>query len=155
MKKVIVLVGCLISVGAMPAMANNADNFRDNDPIGWMMSIIAMGVVFFALIVLFLSFKYIYPACTALGLRVKKSIHRKKQYEQISDRRSARVITVKEKSSEKEVDDEELVAAIGVALFLNEDGMHDQEPNVLTLTPSTSNWTGAGQNQKHSPVRRF
>jgi hypothetical protein len=55
----------------------------------------------------------------------------------------------------KEENDEELVAAIGVALFLNEDGMHDSESDVLTLVPEASAWTGAGNNQKRSPLRKF
>jgi len=156
MKKLFVLTIGLLSC-ISPLAASNADNFRQNDPIGWMMAVIAMGVVFVALVILFLSFKYLYPACTAIGLRIKKGFHRKKQLEQITDRRSNRPIVTKVTDAQTgvQINDEELAAAIGVALFLHEDGMHDQESGVLTLLPSQSTWTGAGQNQKRSPQRRF
>ena len=156
MKKTTIIASML--VGAAPvALASNADNFAQNDPIGWMMAIISMSVVFTALVVLFLCFKYIYPLFALFGLKMMKSAHRKKQFEQITDRRAQmhRNMKVVEKSSGKEVDDVALAAAIGVALFLHEDGMHDKESNVLTLAPNKSSWTGAGNNQKRSPIRRF
>ena len=75
--------------GAAPAvLASNADKFAQNDPIGWMMAIISMSVVFSALVILFLCFKYIYPLFAMFGLKMKKSAHRKKQFEQITDRRT-------------------------------------------------------------------
>lgn len=137
----------------MPALANNADRFGEQDPIGWMMAIIAMGVVFVALVILFFCFKYLYPGLAWCGLQLMKSIHRKKQYEQITDRRAQLKVT--DMATGEKVNDEELAAAIGVALFMHEDGMHDQESGILTLAPSTSAWTGAGNNQKKSPLRRF
>lgn len=143
---------------AAPALlASNAENFAKNDPIGWMMAIISMSVVFGALVILFLCFKYLYPLIAWCGLKMKKSAHRKKQFEQITDRRaqSRRNMKVTDKATGKEIEDSELAAAIGVALFLHEDGMHDQESNVLTLAPNNSAWTGAGNNQKRSPIRRF
>ncbi len=155
MKKLIISTTLLAS--AAPALlAGNADNFGQNDPIGWMMAVIAMSVVFSALVILFLSFKYLYPFCAWCGLKIMKSIHRKKQYEQITDRRQAKQqMKVKDAASGELVDDDELAAAIGVALFMHEDGMHDQESGVLTLATTNSTWTGAGQNQKRSPLRKF
>lgn len=153
MKKLITATTLLVS--AAPALlANNAENFAQNDPVGWMMAVISMAVVFSALVILFLSFKYLYPLCAWVGLKFVKSIHRKKQYEQITDRRAQKMKVV-DKSTGAEVNDAELAAAIGTALFLHEDGMHDQESGVLTLIPSSSAWTGAGQNQKRSPLRKF
>lgn len=153
MKKLIISATLLVS-SAPALLANNADNFAQNDPIGWMMAVISMAVVFSALVILFLSFKYLYPLCAWVGLTFMKSIHRKKQYEQITDRRAQKMKVI-EKESGAEVDNDELAAAIGTALFLHEDGLHDQESGVLTLTPSASAWTGAGQNQKRSPLRKF
>lgn len=156
MKKLMTLTALM--AGSTPMLlANNADNFAQNDPIGWMMAIIAMAVVFSALVILFLSFKYLYPLCAWCGLKIKKSFHRKKQYEQITDRRAAaqQQMKVTDKATGQQVNDDELAAAIGVALFLHEDGMHDQESGLLTLAPSQSSWTGAGNNQKRSPLRKF
>ena len=156
MKKLLISTSLLAS-SAPALLASNADNFAQNDPIGWMMAIIAMAVVFSALVILFLSFKYLYPFFAWCGLQLMKKFHRKKQYEQITDRRAnqQKQLKVTDKATGELVVDQELAAAIGVALFLHEDGMHDQESGVLTLAPSTSSWTGAGQNQKRSPLRKF
>jgi len=151
--KQLITTAALLVAGAPILLAGNADNFAKSDPFGWMMAVISMAVVFTALIILFLSFKYLYPFFAWMGLKFKKSVHRKKQYEQITDRRAQKMKVV-EKSTGKEVNDAELAAAIGVALFLHEDGMHDQESGVLTLTPSNSAWTGAGCNHKRSPLRK-
>ena len=138
-----------------PAMASNADNFKQHDPFGWMMAVLSMGVVFMALLILFLCFKYGYTGIAALALRIKKLFHRQKQLETITEKRSKRDSAMKVTDAVgKEVNDDEL-AAIGVALFLHEDGMHDAESDVLTLAPSASSWTGAGQNQKKYPLRKF
>lgn len=155
MKKFSIIATLFASV--IPMLASNAEKFKDQDPIGWKMAIISMGVVFCALLILFIFFKYGYTALAALGLMIKKSFHRKAQYEQISEKRSKKMrdIKVKDAQTGETVDNDELVAAIGTALFLHEDGMHDQESNVLTLVSNASAWTGAGNNQKRSPMRRF
>lgn len=152
MKKIIILGGFLFAA-VTPALANNADRFGEQDPIGWMMAIISMGVVFCALLVLFLSFKYLYPTLTWCGLQIKKAFHRKKQIEQVNDRR-AQASKARQEAKDSISNEEELAAIIAVGLFLNEDGMHDQESGVLTLAPSTSAWTGAGNNHKRSPLRK-
>ena len=87
MKKIIILGGFLFAA-VTPALANNADRFGEQDPIGWMMAVISMGVVFVALVILFLCFKYLYPTLAWCGLQIKKAFHRKKQIEQVNDRRA-------------------------------------------------------------------
>lgn len=153
MKKIIISGG-LLSAVFTPALANNADRFGEQDPIGWMMAVISMGVVFVALVILFLCFKYLYPTLAWCGLQIKKAFHRKKQIEQVNDRR-AQASKARQEAKDSINNEEELAAIIAVGLFLNEDGMHDQESGVLTLAPSASAWTGAGNNQKKSPLRKF
>ncbi|MDO4496882.1 MAG: OadG family protein [Bacteroidales bacterium] len=154
MKKITIIATLLVSFTKM--LANNADNFKVQDPMGWKMAIISMGVVFTALLVLFICFKYGYTGLAALGLAIKKSLHHKSQLEQITEKRANRNnIKVTDAQTGETIDNEELAAAIGVALFMHEDGMHDQESNILTLGDTNSAWTGAGNNQKRSPLRRF
>lgn len=153
MKKLTIIATLLASAGM--ALASNADNFLEKDPIGWKMSLLSMGVVFSALLILFICFKYGYTSLAAVGLAIKKAFHRKTQLEQITERRARKNVKITEAATGKEVDNDELAAAIGMALFLHEDGMHDQESNVLTLVNTPSAWTGAGNNQKRSPMRRF
>ena len=148
----------LLGGAVTSALANNADNFLAHDPMGWMMAVISMSVVFVALLVLFLCFKYVYTGVAYCIVRITKLFHRKKQYEAISEKRSNRDVSAKmtvKDAAGAVVNDEELAAAIGVALFLHEDGMHDAESDVLTLMPAASAWTGAGQNLKKSPIRKF
>lgn len=152
MKKIIILGGFLFAA-VTPALANNADRFGEQDPIGWMMAVISMGVVFVALVILFLCFKYLYPTLAWCGLQIKKAFHRKKQIEQVNDRR-AQASKARQEVKDSINNEEELAAIIAVGLFLNEDGMHDQESGVLTLAPSASAWTGAGNNHKRSPLRK-
>lgn len=138
-------------------LASNAENFREHDPIGWMMAIIAMSVVFVALVVLFLCFKYGYTGVTALGVALMQTLRRKQKLEIITDHRtkSQKQLKIKDAQTGAAIDNEELAAAIGMALFMHEDGMHDQESFVLTLGPNASAWTGPGHNQKPQPLRRF
>lgn len=147
---------------ATPLLASNADNFKAHDPIGWMMAVIAMGVVFSALVILFICFKYLYPFMVWAGLQLQKAIHHETQFKQRKDKKlsdlemrdAKRSMLVKDANG-NQINDQELAAAIGLALFLHEDGMHDQESGVLTLNSVQSAWTGAGQNQKKSPMRKF
>jgi len=162
MKKVYFVGGLLVSMANSVLAADklpltdSSSRFEAHDPIGWIMAVLSMGVVFVALLILFLCFKYGYTGIAALALRIKKLFHRQKQLETITEKRSKRDREMKvTDASGAEVNDDELAAAIGVALFLHADGMHDAESDVLTLMPSNSAWTGAGQNQKKSPTRRF
>lgn len=161
MKKLLIITS-LLAGSATPMLASNADNFKEHDPLGWMMAVISMCVVFSALVVLFICFKYLYPFMVWAGLQAQKALHHEKQFQQRKDRKlsdlesrdAKRSMVVKDQNGNP-IDDKELAAAISVALFLHEDGMHDQESGVLTLTQTQSAWTGAGQNQKKSPVRKF
>lgn len=156
MMKRIYSLGVVLLCTITPVLASNADNFRQHDPFGWMMSVIAMGVVFSALLILFICFKYGYSGIAAIGLMIMKGMHRKQRYEIISDKRKDAQLKIKETATGKEVNDEELAAAIGMALFLHEDGMHDVESGVLTLNaPQPGAWTGVGANQKQMPMRKF
>lgn len=165
MKKLIMTTAFLASLATTFAqdaantkvLSKSAQDFAEQDPFGWMMAIIAMSVVFCALVILFLCFKYGYSGIASLFLNLKKGIHHKKQYEAITASRaeSQSKMTITDAKTGATVDNDELAAAIGVALFMHEDGMHDQESGVLTLVQTPTNWTGAGNNQKKSPLRRF
>lgn len=165
MKKLIMTTAFLASVATTFAanadstkvLSKSAQDFAQQDPYGWMMAVIAMSVVFCALVILFLCFKYGYSGIASLFLNLKKGIHHKKQYETITATRAENQskMTVKDAKTGAAVDNDELAAAIGMALFMHEDGMHDQESGVLTLVQTQTNWTGAGNNQKKSPLRRF
>lgn len=120
------------------------------------MSLISMLVVFSALLILFICFKYGYVGTAKffhfILINRFKEIKAKRA---AAKAKSEHKITVKDAETGAVVDDAELAAAIGLALFLNEDGMHDSESDVLTLTPGNSAWNGVGQNQKPLPRRSW
>ena len=152
MKKISIITAMLASA-VTPALAGNADRFLEHDPIGWMMALISMLVVFSALFILFICFKYGYVATAKLLHFILIN-----RFKEIKAKRAAakeKKMTIKDSETGVVVDDSELAAAIGMALFLNEDGMHDKESDVLTLAPTNSCWTGVGQNQKPLPRRAW
>lgn len=148
MKKYAIIIAMLASA-VSPAPANNADRFLEHDPIGWMMAVISMLVVFSALFILFICFKYGYVGTSKFVHLFFINRYKRVKADQITD------ITVKDAKTGEKIEDTELAAAIGMALFLNEDGMHDNESDVLTLMPGNSGWTGVGQNQKPMPKRAW
>lgn len=149
MKK-ISIIATLLASAATPALANNADRFLEHDPIGWMMAVISMMVVFSALLILFICFKYGYVGITKFVHLLFINRYKKEKAE-----KKAANITVKDAKTGEKVDDTELAAAIAIALFMHEDGMHDSESDVLTFAPSNSSWTGVGQNQKPLPKFKY
>ena len=151
MKKFSIIVAMLASV-ASPALASNADRFLEHDPIGWMMAVISMLVVFSALFILFICFKYGYVGIAKFVHLLFINRYKKEKAEKNTQGSN---ITIKDAKTGAVIDNDELAAAIGMAIFLNEDGMHDSESDVLTLAPSNSSWTGIGQNQKPLPRRAF
>ncbi len=148
MKKISIITAMLVSV-ASPALASNADRFLEHDPIGWMMAVISMLVVFSALFILFICFKYGYVGIAKFVHLVFINRYKREKAEKTSQ------VTIKDAETGATIDDAELAAAIGMALFLHEDGMHDSESDVLTIQPSNSGWSGVGQNQKPLPRRAW
>lgn len=153
MQKILFTVGTILST-SLPALAQNTvkeetlakiENFKTHDPFGISMAIIAMGVVFIALIILFLCFKW-------SGNLLNKGLKKKKTTKTAASDSSP--IRVTHKITGKSADSE-IIAAIGMALFLAEDGMHDIESDELTLSPTEQAWTGRGNNQKQEPWRKF
>lgn len=156
MKKSILSVSGF-ALSAVPLMASNADNFREHDQYGLMMTVIAMGVVFIALAILFFCFKWLDKIVNAIWYNlITKPV--KALRAGMSGQKGGRTtgtLSVKESATGKPADDGEVIAAIGMALFLHEGGSHDNESDVLTLSPALSGWTGVGNNQMRKPNRKW
>ena len=151
MTKKIYILSILLAGAVSPALASNADRFLEHDPFGWMMAVISMSVVFCALLILFICFKYGY---VGIGKFVHLLFINRYKREK-AEKKNTNGITVKDAKTGEKIDNDELAAAIGMAIFLHEDGMHDSESDVLTLVPNNSGWTGAGHNQKPLPRRAW
>ncbi|MBP6936702.1 OadG family transporter subunit [Bacteroides sp.] len=104
------------------------DKFRRLDSSGIGMSIIAMGVVFSGLILLYISFRIV----GGLGLMLAKRNAMK-----------ARGITDKKEAKEKAIGTEsgEVFAAIAMALHECQDRVHDIEDTILTINKVKRNYS--------------
>ncbi len=113
---------------------NNANNngscvFAESDPYGVMMAIIGMGIVFSALILLFVIFTNT-PVLFTKGFKEKvKSVLKFKKVK--AEKTEDEEIT-KEKTPEEELSGE-VNAAIAAAIHLYRSELHDYEDTVLTI----------------------
>lgn len=97
------------------------DKFEKHDPVGIGMAISAMSVVFFGLILLYISFRYIGKA--AVSLRKRNAM-------------KAKGITDKEEAKEKKLGEApgEVITAIAMALHEAQSEVHDVEETILTIS---------------------
>lgn len=111
---------------------------KEMDPYGWMMAVLAMSVVFIALIVLYFLFKQISKIYTRPG-------------KQQSNAPAAPQAAPAPVSGKKGADDE-VYAAIVAALemWMEDNQLHDEESYVLTIVPNRSGW-----NDKHELLTKL
>ncbi len=101
------------------------ENFKENDHAGIGMTITAMGVVFIALIILYLVFKQV--GKTAVNLSRKRAM-------------KATGIT-KEQAKERASESGEIYAAIAMAIYEATEAVHDDENTVLTIKNVARNYS--------------
>lgn len=119
---------------------SKADRMKQADPYGWIMAVMAMSVVFSALIVLYLCFKTIGKLSIRL-LQKKADTAVQSTGHSVADTSG------------------ETFAAIAMALHLyaNEDDFHDVENTILTINRtrrSYSPWSSKRQSMRQEPTRR-
>lgn len=106
----------LQATAASKTMSKAAEEFGQMDPFGVVMAIIAMTVVFIALILLYLTFKYV---AKVYNLDLKKKYKKEKPGE---------IVPVEIEEIPGEVN-----AAIALALHLYRNQLHDMEDAVITI----------------------
>ncbi len=120
------------------------DSFHQHDSAGIGMTVIAMGVVFLGLILLYLAFKFIGNISIRLSKRNAMKVHG---------------ITDKKVAHEKSIGVEsgEVFAAIAMALHEYQDNVHDVEDTVLTINKVKRNyspWNSKIYTLRETPHRR-
>jgi sodium pump decarboxylase gamma subunit len=140
----------IMKSGATPGVNNvtldqdsKVRRFKESDPIGISMTIIAMGVVFFALILLYLAFKF-------TG-KIGADMTRKNAMK-------ARGISTKEEAAKHAIGDEsgDVFAAIAMALHEYQSNIHDVEDLQLTMSKVKKNyspWSSKIYMLRHAPKR--
>lgn len=117
--------------------------FKEHDPDGISMTIVAMGVVFFALILLYIAFK--------ITGKIGADLTRKNAMK-------ARGITDKTEAIQKSIGHEsgDIFAAIGMALHEYQNNVHDNEDLQLTMQKVKRNyspWSSKIYMLRHTPRR--
>lgn len=120
-----------------------SEQFRQNDENGFIMAIIAMSVVFSALLCLFLIFK-------TLGKIMTGGLKRKKEVKKTS------VVSALVDDDEDMMNGEE-IAAIAMALKKYTEDLHDMESDVITINKvarSYSPWSSKIYGMRQLPTRK-
>ncbi len=127
------------------ALKPRSDVFAERDPYGIAMAITAMGIVFMALLVLFLVFKQ-------LGIILVSIVKKKEAVKSPASASTAKVSTIEMMKNEI---NGEVLAAIAIAIKQNEDDRHDVESEIVTInrtaraySPWSSKIYGVGNTPK-------
>ncbi len=129
------------SVNGKHNQKTRAQIIKETDPRGWTLSIIAVSVVFAALLILFLLYSL------SGGIFTGK-FKRKKQKHSPADEGTAAAIAM---ALDCYASDDDTVAAVAMALHLYRDGgVHDLEPGFITIRPTG----GSAWNDKSQTFRK-
>lgn len=120
------------------------DKFAQKDKTGLGMSITAMSVVFFALLLLYLSFRSVgnyfsnrdtNKAAVAIAPNAEKGI--------------------KKPAAKAAASSDDVYAAIAMALYEYQGGMHDVESYVITIVENHPAWNSKAGMMRQKPIRKF
>lgn len=121
------------------------DKFKREDPHGFGMTLMAMGIVFFCLATLWLFFT-IFGAIMKHQEAAKKVAHQQpmkpitKTVEKTMEVGHKTGVILQEGLKTKGIDKEVYMAVIGLALRQYEDDIHDVESGVITIRPKDTGW---------------
>ncbi|MDO5035971.1 MAG: OadG family transporter subunit [Porphyromonas sp.] len=121
--------------------ANRLEEFQKHDPTGVVMTIIAMSVVFIALLILYIAFNYV----GKYNIRSER-------------KRAAKAAGVSEEEAEERLDvPAGVYAAIALALYEAKQSQHDDESSVITIKPTQrrySPWSSKIYSLRQQPELR-
>ena len=150
MKKVLLSL-VLLTVAALPTLAEVGRNtekiekFKQMDPHGFAMTIMAMGIVFSCLALLWLTFtlfgivmRHIETARKVVNTQPIKPITM--TVEKTMEVGHKTGVILQEGLKTKGIDREVYMAVIGMALKQYEDDVHDVESGVITIKPHDTGW---------------
>ncbi|MBQ7194285.1 MAG: OadG family protein [Bacteroidales bacterium] len=126
-------------------MTKGAEAVARTDPHGFILSLIAVMVVFSALLILYGIYSLTGHAFTGGFKRA-----RRKPAGRDAEVAAAIAIALKQELSEA---DPEVAAAIALALELNSGGAHDSEPYVITIDRKPSAWQDKALTFRKMPLR--
>ena len=124
---------------------SKVEKFKREDPYGIGMSVMAMGIVFFCLALLWITFalfgmlmRHMDTAKKVANTQPIKPIT--KTVEKTIEVGHKTGVMLKEGLDTKGIDKEVYMAVIGLALRQYEDDIHDVESGVITIAPKSTDW---------------
>ena len=121
------------------------DKFKREDPHGFGMALMAMGIVFFCLALLWITFTLFGMLMRHMETAKKMAQHQPikpitKTVEKTIEVGHKTGVILKEGLNTKGIDKEVYMAVIGLALRQYEDDIHDVESGVITIKPKDTGW---------------
>ena len=124
---------------------SKVDKFKREDPHGFGMALMAMGIVFFCLSLLWITFSLFGMLMRHMDAAKKVAHHQPikpitKTVEKTMEVGHKTGVMLKEGFDTKGIDREVYLAVIGLALRQYEDDIHDVESGVITIKPKDTDW---------------
>ena len=121
------------------------EKFKREDPYGFGMALMAMGIVFFCLALLWITFALFGMLMRHMDTAKKVAQHQPikpitKTVEKTIEVGHKTGVILKEGLDTKGIDREVYMAVIGLALRQYEDDIHDVESGVITIKPKDTDW---------------
>ena len=121
------------------------EKFKREDPYGFGMALMAMGIVFFCLALLWITFTLFGMLMRHMDTAKKVAHHQPikpitKTVEKTMEVGHKTGVLLKEGLNTKGIDKEVYMAVIGLALRQYEDDIHDVESGVITIKPKETGW---------------
>jgi len=124
---------------------SKVEKFKREDPHGFAMALMAMGIVFFCLALLWITFSLFGLLMRHMETAKKVAHHQPikpitKTVEKTIEVGHKTGVILKEGLDTKGIDREVYMAVIGLALRQYEDDIHDVESGVITIKPKDTDW---------------
>jgi Na+-transporting methylmalonyl-CoA/oxaloacetate decarboxylase gamma subunit len=127
---------------------SKVSEWKQSDPYGIAMSIIAMAIVFVSLILLYLFFHVFGWIINRMTL-----LERVKAIRILQDKAEKMVVMAKDGVDTKGIEMENYAAAIGLALHEYMGGLHDIESGIITIQHHPSDWENKDYMLRQAPER--
>ena len=138
---------------------SKVEKFKREDPHGFGMAVMAMGIVFFCLALLWITFTLFGMVMRHMDTAKKVAQHQPikpitKTVEKTVEVAHATSNVLKEGFDKRGIDMEVYMAVIGLALRQYEDDIHDVESGVITIKPKDTGWDDeySQMTHLHEPV---
>lgn len=124
---------------------SKVEKFKREDPYGFAMALMAMGIVFFCLALLWITFTLFGMLMRHMETAKKVAHHQPikpitKTVEKTIEVGHKTGVILKEGLNTKGIDKEVYMAVIGMALRQYEDDIHDVESGIITIMPKDTGW---------------